>query len=74
MTLRVLSAEDSKQLVTAWEKHLSATERSSGVNIVTRQMTPFFSSKWIRLKRDIHEKILFQTALHEVDVKTDVKQ
>ena len=42
MTLCVLSAEDSKQLVTAWEKHLSATERSSGVNIVTRQMTPFF--------------------------------
>ena len=71
MTLCVLSAEDSKQLVTVWAKHLSATERSSGVNIVTRQMTPFF---WIRLKRDIHEKILFQTALHEVDVKTDVKQ
>ena len=29
MALFVLSADDSKQLVTAWAKHLSATERSS---------------------------------------------
>ena len=28
MALFVLSADDSKQLVTAWAKHLSATERS----------------------------------------------
>ena len=42
MVLFVLSADDSKQLVTAWAKHLSATERSSSVNMRTRQMTPFF--------------------------------
>ena len=45
MALFVLSAVDSKQLVTAWAKNLSATERSSRVNmILTRQMTTFFSS------------------------------
>ena len=45
MALFVLSAVDSKQLVTAWAKNVSATERSSWVNmILTRQMTPFFSS------------------------------
>ena len=42
MALFVLSADDSKQLVTAWAKHLSTTERSSWVNMMTRQMTPFF--------------------------------
>ena len=42
MALFVFSADDSKQLITAWEKHLSATERSSRVNMITRQMTPFF--------------------------------
>ena len=42
MALFVLSADDSKQLVTAWAKHLSATERSFWVNILTRYITPFF--------------------------------
>ena len=42
MALFLLSADDSKQLVTAWAKHSSATERSSLVNRVARQMTPFF--------------------------------
>ena len=42
MALLVVSAVDSKQLVTVLAKHLSATERSSWVNIVlTRQMIPF---------------------------------
>ena len=42
MALFVLSAVNSKQLVIAWAKHLSATERSSRVNMVlTRQMTHF---------------------------------
>ena len=41
MALFLLSADDSKQLVTAWAKHSSATERSL-VNRVARQMTPFF--------------------------------
>ena len=35
-------SDDSKKLATAWAKHLSATERSSGVNMIIRQMTPFF--------------------------------
>ena len=48
MAVFVLSADESKQLVTAWEKHLSATERSSWVNRVTRKVTPFFPSTiWI---------------------------
>ena len=42
MALLVLSAYDSKKLVTAWAKHLSPTERSSGLNKVTREMTKFF--------------------------------
>ena len=41
MALFALSADASKQLVTAWAKHLSATEKSSWVNMITRQMTPF---------------------------------
>ena len=43
MALLVLSDDDNKQLVTASAKHLRATERSSWVYMVTRQMTPFFS-------------------------------
>ena len=42
MALLVLSAYDSKQLVIAWAKHLSPTERSSWLNRVTREMTKFF--------------------------------
>ena len=42
MALFALSADDSKQLVTALAKQLSATERSSWVNRVIRPMTPFF--------------------------------
>ena len=42
----VFSTDDSKKLVTAWEKHWSATERSSWVNMITRQVKwpHFFSS------------------------------
>ena len=40
----VFSVDDTKKLVTVWTKHLSATERSSWVNMVIRQRTPFFSS------------------------------
>ena len=42
MAVFVLFADDSKQLIAAGAKHLSATERSSWVNMITRKMTPFF--------------------------------
>ena len=37
----VFSTDGIKKLVTTWAKHLSATERSSWVNMTTRQMTSF---------------------------------
>ena len=44
MALFLFSAGNSKTLVTYWAKHLRETERSSRVNMITRQKTPFFSS------------------------------
>ena len=55
----VFSADDSKKLVTAWTKHLSATERFSWVNMITRQVASFFSSTiWILYVGTFHFHIL----------------
>ena len=42
MALFVFSSDDSKNLVAVWTKNLSAAERSSRVNMIIRQMNPFF--------------------------------
>ena len=56
----VFSADDSKKLVRTWAKHLSTTERSSSVNMITRQMTPFFHlyTIWTLFVDTIHFCIL----------------
>ena len=38
----VFSADESKKIVKFWAQHVRTTEWSSWVNIITRQMTPFF--------------------------------
>ena len=38
----VFFADYSKKLVSVWSQHLSAIERSSWVNTITRQLPPFF--------------------------------
>ena len=60
MALFVFSADDSRKLVTAWTKYFSATERSSLVNMITRQMTSFFSflTIWILSVGTFHFCIL----------------
>ena len=40
----VFSTDDTKKLATSWPKHLSTTKRFSWGKMITRQMTPVFSS------------------------------
>ena len=65
----VLSGGDSKNLVTAWAKHLSAAERSSWLNMKTRQWNPFFFIYYLNsicwYISFLHFKI-FKIQFHEV--------